>query len=261
MGSCEPIINGVPGGVVSTLSSSAMFGGWLTHDECEENQVTNATQIPGWLTVVAAGSALTGSVPALVATANARGQVRWSLTDDAVVLRAGWRRYQTTNSVAANNYVAQVPTWWWVRWRMQTAEPTAVADYYVSPAGIAAQTAGITEPTEGMGLVYDRTVPDWVIRFWRAGVPVDVPLGIPWNDGADEFQSVLVQHLGTIAHCWAGDPRTGTPMSLRGSSSAAQIQPAAAVTLYNAHLEMRTTGLGFSPAVDLDYVGWGGPGV
>lgn len=232
-------------------------GAWWVQDTFDGWGAATATIVPDWVRVAGGGGTL--SIAKVVPVAGdtvSRGILGFTLNDDPAAAVAAWRRRDTAG-VAVDGYGPEAPLHTWCRFQSIGPEPGAAADYYLSPFGVAAQAVGVVEPLDGMGLVFDSTlgVASWVVRAWRGGVALDLPLSEPWvdNTGTDVFDECKIVNDGNrISVFWNG--------AFKGEIVGPEIQPSQTCQPYHGHMALLAPALGFNPSVNIDLWGWGSPG-
>ncbi len=200
-----------------------------------------------FVTINSGGYVITAPTPA-GGDVITNGVSRATLTPNPIGGQAGHRRLEVGNkgadSFGLNNGAPFICA---MRFKMVSAIPTAVDDYFVSAGGISNQVAASAEPTNGVYIPFDRVAASWVLRAARAGVRIQRSLALAFD---------AAYHIVGWTH--DGVSVTGFKDGVYVAPLAgAEVQPAAEVHADIMHLIQVALGLSFNAEIDFDWILWG----
>lgn len=195
MGGCEPIIDGVPGGVRPQFegvpnSLLARVRGPLNVEHFLGVE-TASRSAQDYLT--AGGTTSAGVNPASGDTVS-RGL--WNMTVVPGGAAVGGQRRQNLDVVGADGFGSDWPTLWAIRFQVNSAEPTAATYNHIAGGLYHVASSTALTPNDGVCALWDPSLgtPSWVVRCVRSGSGTtdSVPLAQFDND----FHTVGFLHTG-----------------------------------------------------------------
>ena len=235
----QPPIAGIPPGLLSLIKGPInveQFLGDETADRSAED----------YFTLVSGGAVFT-SLALQPKAGDAVSRGLWELQLDAdPIAPVGLLRRQERGAIASDGFSADRPTLWAMRFRVDTAKPTAAT--YEAMAGGLVRVDLITPVQNGIQIVFDPTigVDAWVCRPTRASVDgVQVSIG--------RF-SQFTYHVVGFVH--AGD--RVIPFfdgAIAAALTSVEIQPAGGIGSVAGRLVAAAAGLDSN--LVMDWVAWG----